>query len=370
VSYQTKFFTELLHYAKSKFPLLSKEQEDDLLHIATYREAGLCAARGFGKTLIACIYEDFMVQRNWSVCHCFKNLNQAAQWYTWMELLGYKTTLWEAHKGRFVVYLRIYQQGRGPRFDVLINDECGTVILPLERKHFSACQHMLSGSKLGKSVWVGTQDPNSIWEKGQHQRIRGYNAQQMPWVTKAYLAAVRRDPPWSVDQEFHCKATPAGGLLLPKCIIQEHPYKATRYGIDSNPEEGYYVVGSHKTLDALYVCDARVFYTLRELGLFIMTQHYPNIDFELEMNGPGGVVANYFDENEIPYIRNTVTDATKIQRCSQLACKPIVVPPQLEHVYRNLTKQIWNKDKKIEKFDDAHWFDATWHSDVEEIVWA
>lgn len=366
----SKFLADLQAYARQVFPPITALQLEDLCHLATYREAGLCAARGYGKTLLACIYETFMALRNWAVVHIFKSVNQAAQWTVWMETLGWATTQWTAYRYGKTIALRIYAQGRGPRYDVVVNDEVGTVVLPLERKQFSAAQHMLSGSKLGKSLWVGTQDPNSIWEKGQHQRIRGYDASQMPWVTKAYKAALRRDPPWSIDQEFYCKATPAGGLLLPKCTLQTHPYKARRYGIDSNPEEGYYVVGTFRTDDAVYICDARVFTTLRELGLFIMTQAHPNLEFELEMNGPGGVVANYFDENEIPYTRHVVTEQNKITRCSALACKPIVVPPELEHVYRNLTKQIWTSDKKIEKFDDAHWFDATWHSVAHEFVWA
>jgi len=311
-----------------------------------------------------------MRERHWRWAHLAKELAQLDQWYVWMEALGWKTTQWYAYKGNLRIDVRLYRQGRGPRYDGLTNDEVGTIVTDLERRHFMQSQEMLSGSQLGKSCWIGTMDPNSIWDKVKHQKIRGYDALIMPWVKRQYESAKRKNPGWYMDQEYHMKATPAGGLLLPKCILQAHEYQPTRYGIDSNPEEGYYVVGTHKTLDATYVCNAKVFYTLRELGLFVMTQHHPNIEFELEMNGPGGVVANYFEENAIPFVAHTVTEDNKIRRCTELATKPIIVPPELEYVYRNLTKQIWNKDKRIEKFQDAHWFDATWHSADESVVWA
>lgn len=365
MSLQTKFLSELRAYAKQVFPPITNLQLEDLEHLALYHEAGLCAARGYGKTLIACIYETFMAERNWTVCHCFKNENQAEQWYKWMEILGWVTTLWNARRGQWQVDLRIYKQGRGPRYDVLINDEVGTVCLPLERKHFSACQHMLSGSALGKSVWIGTQDPNSIWSKGKHQRIRGYDPNQMPWVTRAYLAACQRDPQWSIDQEFYCKATPAGGLVLQYVVVDKPTtYTTQRYGIDSNPEEGYCVVGSFHHDKHIYITEAYLFPTLQQLATFVSThQHMP---MELELNGVGMVVKQYLNERDLSVIGTWVDEDTKQYRVTNVACHTIHVPDtMIDTVYPILMKQIWGEDKKIVKFPDAHYFDAFYLSVIE-----
>jgi len=351
---------ECVQYAYHEFPPFSREQEEDLRHFCTYLESSLCAARGYGKTLIACIFETFMAKRGWRVCHMFKNLNQAAQWYVWMELLEWATTLWVARKGKFHVDLRLYQQGRGPRYDIIINDEVGTVVNPLERKRFFAAQKMLSGSKLGLAIWIGTMDPNSVWDKSPHQKVRSYDPKHMPWVTAAYEASLKRDPPWMTDQEFHCKATPAGGAVMQYVTREDHTFQSERYGIDSNPEAGYHVTGTRyiPQFNKIFVCEYLVFYTLKELGDWISKhQHFP---IEVELNGVGGVVSQYLHERNLHFIETWVDESLKFDRVTSVACRPTIVPTgeKWDVFVKCLLRQIWNKDKTIEKLSDAHAFDS------------
>jgi len=369
---------EFLAYACYYFPRLNKEHKpptpeqcDDLAYLYTHRKVGLLASRGYGKTLLVVLFDSYFALKRFKVVHRAHRDVNLEQYYDGFERLKWHVTKWHVDWGQHVrILIGLYEHGRGPRCDLISNDECGTVILPRDCNFFYACQDMLSGSALGRAVYIGTQDPNSLWSKiAPDARCRGYDSLAMPWVTMQYNYARKHRPAWYMDQEYHMKATPAGGLLWPKCTVQAHSYQTKRFGIDSNPEEGYFVVGSHQTDDALYICEAHVFTTLRELALFMVTRRRADLEFELEMNGPGAVVGQYLDENDIPYIKHVVTEQNKIQRCAAIACKPVVVPPELEYVYKNCIKQIWNKEKKIEKFSDAHWFDATWHSATEEIVW-
>jgi len=348
---------ELVCYAIKIFRQITPEQIEDLVHIASYHECGLCASRGYGKTMLTVIYETFMAERNWNVCHMVKILNQAKQWYSWMEYFGWDTTQWKACRGDAFVDLRLYRQGRGPRYDVITNDEVGTVVLPLETRQFNYSQEMLSGSKLGKKTWTGTQDVNSIWSKCPNQRVRGYDPLIMPWVVRQYESAKKRNPAWYMDLEYHCKATPAGGLVLTDIVIEDHYFSSTSYGIDSNPSVGYYVVGSHREGKRNYMCEAYEFTTLSGLANFVRTHQHMHI--ELELNGVGGVVKNYLNENNLSVIPIHVNDEMKTLRVNNVACITTVIPPKLEElVLPTLTKQIWGPDKKIVKYPDAHWFDA------------
>jgi hypothetical protein len=364
----------ILPYARRAFLVctgkpMSAQQEQDLQHLCLHRKSGEAASRGYGKTLFACIIETYLASLNFLVTHIFKELKQATQWYVWMRRLGWKVSQWNARCGEWTVYLRLYNQGRGPRMDAIINDEVGTVISEIERQNFRACQEMLSGSRLGFAKYLGTRDPNSIWDKyEQNVIVRPYDAQTMPWAVMQYNDAKRHSPAWYMDQEYHMKATPAGGLLFQHCVLQDHDKKTTRYGIDVNPMEGHFVVGTCYTPDATYVTEARVFHDLQSLALFMSHQHHA-IEFELEMNGPGGVVAQYLHEGNIDFVESWVTEDNKVARCTELASHPVIVKPECQQVYVNLIAQIWDENKRIKKFNDAHWFDATWHSAAAPIIW-
>lgn len=349
----------LVQYSRQIFQKLTMDQEEDLRHLTTWFESSLCASRGYGKTMLAVLIETFMAERGWRVCHIFKTTKQAEQWFVWMEYFGWKTTAWVASRGRFKIDLRLYMQGRGPRYDLIVNDEVGTVILPLEMKQFRACQHMLSGSKLGIAIWIGTQDPNSIWVNAPHQKLRPYDETIMPWVKRAYERALKRDPGWSVDQEFRCMATPAGGLILQHIFIQQHERTSVQYAIDSNPEVGYFVVGTFQLDWEIYVCEAHCFATLRELADFIYNhKKYP---IRLELNGVGSVVAKYLEECMLrEYVEGIwVDDKFKYDQVVFVAAQQIFCLPEFEEtLVATLKKQIWGEDKKPVKFSDAHWFDA------------
>lgn len=348
---------ELVCYAIQLYKQITPEQIEDLVHLASYHECGLCASRGYGKTMLTVLYETFMAERNWTVCHMVKIENQAKQWHQWMIYFGWDTTQWRAWRGNAVIDLRLYRQGRGPRYDVIVNDEVGTIVLPLETRQFNYSQEMLSGSKLGKACWTGTQDVNSVWSKCPRQKVRGYDPVIMPWVKRQYESAKKRNPAWYMDLEYHCKATPAGGLVLTNIVVEDHNYTSSSYGIDSNPEEGYFVCGSHRVGKRNYLCEAYMFETLSKLADFVRRHQHMHI--ELETNGVGGVVKNYLIENNLSVIPIHVTDDIKTTRVNDLACITSVIPHKYEElVLPTLIKQIWGPDKKIVKFSDAHWFDS------------
>jgi hypothetical protein len=341
---------------------MTPDQEADLIHLCSHRKSGIAASRGYGKTLLACIIETYLASHRWLGCHIFLTTNQAVQWYEWMRKLGWRVTQWSARYGDFVVYLRIYAQGRGPRMDYIFCDEIGTVISDIERAQFAACQEMLSGSKLGFAKYMGTRDPNSIWSHyEQCVVIRPYNALTMPWATMQYEDARMHNPPAYMDCEYHMKATAAGGLILTKTHVIPDTNRVTqRFGIDPNPVHGLYVVGTHVENMSIYITEAWCFTTLEELAQFM--QSNPGIPFELEMNGVGGVVAMFLRSNHLSYVECWTDDKTKTDRCVQCAVRDIYIPQVYEHdVLPVLMKQIWD-GKKVMKFNDAHWFDAFWLS--------
>jgi hypothetical protein len=199
-----------------------------------------------------------------------------------------------------------------------------------------------------------------MWSKATHKKIRGYNESEMPWVKLSFEAAQRRDPAWMVDQDFRCLATPAGGLVLMHVILKDHLYderSTMQFGIDTNPSAGYFVVGSNTQNREVFLTEAHCFYTLHDLADFIRS--HKHIPFYLEMNGPGGVTAQFLREEECPFAEVWLDEQSKIDICTKSASVPIYVPLKFEEdVYPILTKQIWGEDKKIVKFSDAHYFDA------------
>jgi hypothetical protein len=341
---------------------MTSEQEYDLIHLCSNRKSGIAASRGYGKTLLACIIESFLASHHWIGCHIFKTTNQATQWYEWFRKMGWRRSQWHATYGNYIVYLRIYAQGRGPRMDYIFNDEVGTVISDIERADFSASQEMLAGSPLGFVKYMGTRDPNSLWSKYEQCLVlRPYNPETMPWAVMQYEDAKTHNSPAYMDCEYHMKATAAGGLILTKTHIIANTDRIThRFGIDPNPVHGLYVVGSHVQGMEIYLTEAYCFNTLDELSDFILSR--PECPFELEMNGVGGVVAMFLRSKGAHYIECWTDDHIKVDRCVFCAVRDIYIPKEYEFdVLPVLTKQIWD-GKKVMKFNDAHWFDAFWLS--------
>jgi hypothetical protein len=330
--------------------------------MCSHLKSGIAASRGYGKTLMAVIIESFLASHRWIGAHLFKTTNQATQWYEWFRKLGWRVTQWHCSFGPYVVHLRIYAQGRGPRMDYVFCDEIGTVITDIERADFAACQEMLSGSRFGFAKYMGTRDPNSIWSHyEQNVIIRPYDPITMPWAIMQYEDARTHNSPAYMDCEYHMKATAAGGLILTKTHVIPSTDRIThRFGIDPNPVHGLYVVGSHIQGMGIWITEAWCIETLEELADFMLSN--PDIPFELEMNGVGGVVAMYLRSHHIPYQECWTDDKIKTARCVQCAVRDIYVPEEYAHdVLPVLVKQIWD-GKKVMKFNDAHWFDAFWLS--------
>lgn len=359
--------TAILPYARNAWVYctgkpITPEQEHDLIELCTKRKSGIAASRGYGKTLLFCIIETFLASLGYIGSHIFLEKSQAVQWHVWMTRLLWKDTEWHASYGDWVVYLRLYNQGRGPRMDYIVNDEMGTIITDIDRRYFQASQEMLSGSALGFCKYSGTRDPNSIWSHYEQDIIiRPYNPLTMPWAVMQYEDAKIHNAPAYMDCEYHMRATAAGGLILTKTHLIDSTDRITHhYGIDPNPVHGLFVIGSHIEGMAIWITEAWCFDTLDELADFMET--HKTIPFELEMNGVGGVVAMFLRSRHLNFIECWTDDKLKVDRCVYCAVRDIYIPKEYEHdVLPVLTKQIWD-GKKVMKFADAHWFDAFWLS--------
>lgn len=276
--------------------------------------------------------------------------------------MGWKVTLWNAKYREYEIGFRLYCQGRGPRQDFLGCDEVGTVITEIERNQFMDCQPMLSGSRLGVCIWLGTQDPNSIWSKCPNRKIREYN-KTMTWITPQLERDKKKFPQWWIDREYYALATPSGGLILRNCVMGEHKFSTKRWGIDVNSSRFYNCVGSNLEKNILYITDIREIKTLKDLTTFVKEQNYLGIPVEVEQNGPGMETTKHLREAGCSVIADTVTEKIKMDRVTNLgSLTKIVFPLKYEMVYKDCVRQIWDEWGKIVKFSDADWFDATWHS--------
>jgi len=336
---------------------MTLEQEDDMIHLCSHRKSGLAASRGYGKTLMCVIIEAFLASHGYLITHEFNGLSQAAQWYVWFARIGWKVTKWRATFGDWEVSLRLYNQGRGPRCDAIFNDELGTVISDRERQQFAASQEMLSGSSLGFAKYCGTRDPNSIWAKYESNTIvRAYNPITMPWAVMQYEDAKLHNAIWYMDQEYHMKATPAGGKVLLYLKRADHAFETMQFGLDSNSANGHCLTGSNTQYRHVYLTECQMFFSLRDLSNYLKL--YPNTPLNVEMNGQGGVVSQYLMEEGLGHIQTNVTATSKVELAAKVGAVPISVPDFIDdECYNNLENQIW-KDKKVYKTSDAHYFDS------------
>jgi hypothetical protein len=328
----------------------------EMLHRKRFK---FVSCRGFGKTLLLTIIETFLAKRGWRVCHLAKLEMQLTQWQVWMAKLGWKTTKYNARFANVQIDCRLYCQGRGPRYDVLCCDEVGTVITPKEQKDFFAVMNTKSGSVLNKLIITGTNDPNSV--------LNVYKGLLMPidptygWAWEHYEEAVKTMPAWFVDQEFRCLNTPAGGVVLPNCMVDEHDKQPTRGGIDVNSEAGITVVESCKEGNDIYICNVKRFTKMEipQLAAYIKSQPFK---YELETNGEGKIVEAWLKQQGASVIADWVTEESKIDRISKIVCCRLHFSLKTRLVMKDCMRQVWTPEKKIYKFPDAHYFDAMWHS--------